>query len=106
VILAWTENGLFYKIKDTKTGTETFTLLSVSEQDFKTKIKSMLSTIHNMSAEIDFVSNAQKDVKRQKENIKRKDLRSKIKPIVFPCDCIIDTTIVEEIRTIEDSLSF
>jgi len=104
VVLAWTEKGLFYIIKDTKAGKDTFTLIEVSEQDFKTKVKSILSDVHNMSAEIDFVTNAQKDIKRQKENTKRKELRSKIKPVVFPCDCNMDSSYVEEVIIIKDSL--
>jgi len=87
VVLAWTENSLFYVQKNTTPGTANYTLKAVSEKDFKTKIKASLSEVQNMSAELDFVTNSQKDVKRVNENSRRKDLRSKVKPIVFPCDC-------------------
>jgi hypothetical protein len=83
VILAWPENGLFYSQKNTKPSTNNYTLKAVSENEFKTKIKASLSEVHNMSAELDFLANSQKDVKRVNENIRRKDLRPKVKPIIF-----------------------
>lgn len=93
VILAWTEEGLFYAQKNTKPGTDSYTPKEISENEFKTKIKSSLSEVHNMDAELDFVANSQKNVKRVNENIKRQALRNKVEPIVFPCDCVEpDTT--------------
>ncbi|MGV6860766.1 MAG: c-type cytochrome [Putridiphycobacter sp.] len=93
VILAWTENSLYYIQNQTKAGTENFTLVAISGDNFKTKLKSALGEIKNMNAELDFVANSQLDQKRVNLNIERKKLKSKIEPIVFPCDCgIVDTT--------------
>jgi hypothetical protein len=106
VILAWTEDGLFYAQKNTKPGTDNYTLKAVSDKDFKTKIKSSLSEVHNMSAELDFVANSQKDSKRVNENVKRKVLRTRVMPIVFPCDCGVegDTTSASEVISEETEL--
>jgi hypothetical protein len=78
----------------------------VSDKDFKTKIKSSLSEVHNMSAELDFVANSQKDSKRVNENVKRKVLRTRVMPIVFPCDCGVegDTTSASEVISEETEL--
>lgn len=101
VILAWSEKGLFYAQKKTKAGGENYTLKAVSEKAFKSKIKASLSDVHNMNDEIDFIVNSQKNNKRVKENIKRKQLRNKIEPIVFPCDCNEQDTLTTEVKEIE-----
>lgn len=103
-ILAWTENDLFFGKKDTKKGKNTFNLVKTTEKEFKTMLKASLNDIHNMSAELDFAVNAQKEVKRVKENIKRKALRLKIEPIVFPCDCGEEdsTSVFEAIQIVDD----
>jgi len=102
VILAWSDNQLFYATKSTKKGSQNFKLTAVSEQEFKTTIKAKLNYINSMTDEIDYIVNTQKDEKRVKVNLKRKALRKKVEPIVFPCGCEVDTlnAVIEDIEII------
>jgi len=104
VVLAWNENQLYYTAKTTKKGEETFKLKAISEVDFKTKIKAKLGHINTMDVEIDYIINTRVNEKRVKGNMKRKKLRSRVEPIVFPClseitvssdDPTVDSTSVE-----------
>ena len=101
VVLAWTENDLYYAFEETTlAGKSKFTLNKVSEQEFKATIKNSLGHINNMSAEMDFIVNSQKDQKRVNANVKSKQLKNRIKPVVFPCNCGVDGLISEEVTPV------
>jgi hypothetical protein len=103
VVLAWTENDLYYGFEETTVTVKSeFTLNKVSQQEFKTTIKNSLGHINNMSAEMDFIVSSQKDQKRVNANVKRKELTNKIRPFVFPCNCGVDGGIGEEVTPILD----
>jgi len=94
VVLAWSDTQFFYATTQTKKGVESFNLKPISEQEFKIKIKSKLNHISGMSQEIDLIIMSKKNKKRKEDTSKRKALRQKVEPIVFPCDCktIVDST--------------
>ena len=60
--------------------------------------------INNMSAEMDFIANSQKEQKRANANVKRKELTSKIRPTVFPCDCEVESEALE--LDVDDNVIF
>ena len=104
VVLAWSGNQFYYATTQTKKGVESFTLKPISEQDFKTKIKVKLNHISSMSKEIDLIILNKRSKKRTEENIKRKALRSKVEPIIFPCGFQDMVDLTDAVMDIEDEV--
>lgn len=85
VVLAWTEEDIYFFKSDAVPGNSSITLRKVSTTDWQTEVRNSLNTITNMSEELDFIEVMQKDQKRINTNREKIQLRQLIEPVVFPC---------------------
>lgn len=103
VAVGFTDEGFFYTQQDVKAGDSEFILNAVTKPQWENEIKNSLSSINNMSAEIDYLDFAKKDQHRQNKNKALINLREKARPYVFPCRCKTKVD-VEEIEIIGPEL--
>lgn len=89
VVLAWNEDGLYYHQSETKPGNTSVQLKKTTKENWDKAIKSSLSSINNMSDELDFAEFAQNDIVRNNVNKFRTEQRAKIRAIVFPCEAAV-----------------
>ena len=102
VVLAWTENNLFFAQKKTAKGADLFKLEAISRTEFNTIIRNQLKSVTNMSEELNYIENAKNDQKRINKNDKLTKLKEKIRPKVFPCSVrILENT--DNIQLSEDT---
>ena len=91
VVIAWNEGGMYYYQADASAGEVKVELQKTTKKEWNEKIKTSLSAVNNMTEELDYAEYIQKDTKRQKNNKFRRELRSKIMTLVFPCENVSDT---------------
>lgn len=102
VVLAWSENGLFYALQGAKKGNTSISLQPTSKEKWKTKIVGSLNKINGMSEEIDYLSLEKKDYDLKNKNKAMQDLKNKARPYVFPCQCE-DNGIVMDVDELTDN---
>jgi len=85
VVLAWTEDAIYFFKTSTTAGHSEIKLCKVSDNEWRNEIQNSLSSITNMSTELDYTKFMQKDQKRVNTNKEKIRLREKIEPVVFPC---------------------
>jgi hypothetical protein len=87
IAVAWNSEGMFYANIPAVPGISALPFISVTEAEWKDKIKTTLGSINNMTEELDYLLYAQKDQNRQNTNNSKRNLRNKARPFVFPCKC-------------------
>lgn len=85
LVLAWKDDQFFYSQTKTNPGSETIKLKSISKEKFKQKLSKRNANFNSIEKELEFIQFEQKDAKRIKNNAQKRELRSKIEPVIFPC---------------------
>lgn len=86
LVLAWTENSIFFhQDKETQAGDHTIKLKPITLDEFKYNVAQNLNPIANMKSEMKFIEHGFKDQQRININKKKRRLKDRIEPVIFPC---------------------
>ena len=103
MVLAWTKTDLFFAEQVAEAGTQEFELKAISKAEFDQKIKNSRASVNDLGNELEFIRSSQKHETRIRQNIKRKALRRRVEPVIFPCG--YRETAVETVNAIPSNKS-
>ncbi|WP_051568543.1 energy transducer TonB [Crocinitomix catalasitica] len=95
VVIAWSGDNFYASSVKVKGSNQTVQLKQAKMKDWKKSIANNFESITNFSDEIDFQEFVQTDQKRQNTNQAKRDLKRKIRPYIFDCNCAVEQDDIE-----------
>jgi hypothetical protein len=92
VAIAWKNDEFHTYTGALSDGDKSIDLQSTNEDDWMKMVDRDFPSIIDFNEEIELQSLLKKDQKRQNRNQAKRDLRNKIRPYIFDCDCYDEQT--------------